>query len=70
LESSVGNAVEKNNLELQGKATHTSNIFLQKLLGETDALKKKLIELEQKQQLSAVESAGQKQRAFWSRIFD
>ena len=70
LESSVGNAVEKTNLELQGKATHTSNIFLQKLLGETDALKKKLIELEQKQQLSAVESAGQKQRAFWSRIFD
>jgi len=26
--------------------------------------------LEQKQQLAAVESAGQKQRAFWSRIFD
>ena len=70
LESSVGNAVEKTNLELQGKAAHTSNIFLQKLLGETDDLKKKLIELEQKQQLSAVESAGQKQRAFWSRIFD
>ena len=70
LESSVGNTVEKTNLELQGKAAHTSNIFLQKLLGETDALKKKLIELEQKQQRSAVESAGQKQRAFWSRIFD
>ena len=70
LESSVGNAGEKTNLELQGKATHPSNIFLQKLLGETDDLKKKLIELEQKQQLSAVESAGQKQRAFWSRIFD
>ena len=70
LESSVGNAVEKTNLELQGKAAHTSNIFLQKLLGETDDLKKKLIELEQKQQLAAVESAGQKQRAFWSRIFD
>ena len=70
LESSVGNTVEKTNLELQGKAAHTSNIFLQKLLGETDDLKKKLIELEQKQQLAAVESAGQKQRAFWSRIFD
>ena len=69
-ESSVGNAVEKTNLELQGKAAHPSNIFLQKLLGETDDLKKKLIELEQKQQRSAVESVGQKQRAFWSRIFD
>ncbi|MGO9377201.1 MAG: XrtA/PEP-CTERM system-associated ATPase [Dissulfurispiraceae bacterium] len=69
LETSVSPAVEKTTQELHDKGLHNSNVFIQKLLREIDDLKRKSIELEQKQ-LLAVESSGQKQKAFWSRIFN
>ncbi len=69
LESSVVNVLGNADPELPGKASQTGGKFIQTLLRETDDLKRKFTELEQKQ-LSAVESAGQKQKAFWSRIFN
>ena len=69
LESTVANVMDKTSPEPQGKVAHNNNIFIQALLRETEDLRRKLLELEQKQ-LSAAESASQKQKAFWSRIFN
>lgn len=69
LESSISDASEKTALQHQSTAAPDGNRLIQPLLKEIDALKKKLLELEQTR-LSAAEPAGPKQRAFWSRIFN
>jgi general secretion pathway protein A len=69
LETFVGNAIEKNKTELQGKSDPKNDQIIQAFRRDVDDLKSKLIVLEQKQ-LSSVESPGQKQKAFWSRIFN
>ena len=69
LESSVANAVGQTKTERKVEAAQNSNMSIQTLFRETDDLRMKLVELEQRQ-LSTVGTGGQKLKTFWSKLFN
>ncbi len=69
LESSVANALGQTNAERKVEAPQNNNMSIQTLFRETDDLRMKLVELEQRQ-LSTVGTGGHKLKTFWSKMFN
>ena len=69
LESSVANALGQTSAERKVEAPQNNNMSIQTLFRETDDLRMKLVELEQRQ-LSTVGTGGHKLKTFWSKMFN